>query len=59
MLGKTEGRKRRGQQKTKWLDGLNDSTDTNMNKLQEIVKNRGAWYAVVQGVAKTGTQLSD
>ena len=59
MLGKTEGRKRRGQQKTKWLDGLNDSTDTNMNNLQEIVKNRGAWYAVVQGVAKTGTQLSD
>ena len=59
MLGKIEGRKRRGQQKTRWLDGLNDSMDTNLNKRQEIVKNRGAWCAAVQGVAKSGTQLSD
>ena len=43
----------------RWLDGLNDSMDTNLNKLKEIVKNRGAWHAAVQDVAKNGTQLSD
>ena len=59
MLGKIEGKRRWGQQKMRWLDGITDSVDVNLRKLQEIVKNRGAWCAVVQGVAKTGTQLSD
>ena len=59
MLGKTEGRRRRGQESMRWLNGITDSMDMNLSKLQEIVKGREIWHAAVHGVTKRQTGLSN
>ena len=58
-LGKIEGRRRKGHQRTRWLDGITDAMDMNLGKLRDMVKDRESWHAVAHGVAKSWTRLGD